>query len=65
MLSDLEHGVRVLLISFASLTEIEIGAHTAFVSDSNNGSGAASVASHSLMHLSYLISLDLTNVVEQ
>jgi len=55
MFSDLEHGVRVLLLGFAPLAEVEVGTDTTLVPDSNNGSRVATVTSDSLMHLGYLV----------
>lgn len=49
--SDLEHGVRMRLFSFALLTEVEVRAHTALVSDTCDRIGVAAIAGDAWMHL--------------
>jgi hypothetical protein len=49
--------------NLAFLTEIEIGAHAALVADSLNWLGLATIACHSIVDLSGLVSCALAQIV--
>jgi hypothetical protein len=58
---DLEEGVRMVDLGFASLTEVEIVADAALVADSDKGENVATVASHSRVDNGAVLLLGLVN----
>lgn len=54
--SDLEHRVRMVLLSLAFLTEIEVIADTTLVSNTSDWTSVAGIASYVSMDLCLLVS---------
>jgi hypothetical protein len=62
-LSNLEERMAVNLIRFASFAEIEIGANTALVADTLDRASSTTIAGHSIMNLSGLVSSPLAKII--
>jgi hypothetical protein len=62
-LSNLKERMFMNLVSFASFTEVKVGAHAALVSNTLNWTSSTSVAGNSIMNLRSLVSSSLAKMI--